>query len=331
MQYHVSITSLPIYCTPHQEDKPEKKGTHLAQIGPTQRIRPLPVVSAIVVFHEGDHLKSCLEALRKAARKVEDPVEIIVVENGARSDLWSETSELWDSWADLAKNEGPSSARNIGAQLARAELLAFVDDDGQVAPDFFQAALPYFKDPRVLGIRGRVIPRNHPYFSTLASHYDRGNRAIEDALITEGASLIRRTPFLEVKGFPEELQGHEGLALTHKLAQYDEMGRTLYAPDVHLYHDYLETWSDFLEKSLRLARNEQEIQNDTALHQYLQDYFETTFPMPDLSLRQRIARQALRAIRGGIQGAVRKTSTSGLARLSLLSKNTPMESPELWR
>lgn len=267
-----------------------------------------PRFSAVVVFWEGSgSLSPCLEALRRAESAISEPLEIIVINNGAEEERFAEAQHLADRWIRLANNQGPSVARNLGARQARGELVAFIDDDGLVEGRFFLAALPYFEDPEVMGLRGRLKPREHPYFSSLATHYDRGEEPLEDALITEGATIVRREPFLECGGFPERVYGHEGIQLTYRLQRGCRDRRTLYAPDVVLYHDYLCSWGEFWEKMTRFSKNEHDVkEREPGAAQYLSAYFGRAFPAPALGLRYRAARAGLRLLRSGLQAGSRK-------------------------
>jgi glycosyltransferase involved in cell wall biosynthesis len=52
---------------------------------------------------------------------------------------------------------GPGSARNQGIELARAEILAFTEDDIVVEKDWLMNALPYFEDDTVGGVEGLTL------------------------------------------------------------------------------------------------------------------------------------------------------------------------------
>lgn len=267
---------------------------------------PAPAVSAVVVFWQQSPAPGpCLQRLRQAGHLLEDALELVVVDNGCPADLSDALAGLWDRWIEVSHNLGPAGARNLGARAASAPIVAFVDDDGHVAEDYFARALPYFDDADVLGIRGRVQPRNHPLFAALATHYDRGARPLEDALITEGASLVRRDAFLQCGGFPEGVDGHEGIELTHRLSVHHPRGTTLYAPDVVLRHDYVNGWGEFVAKSMRHARNETELQRrDEEAARFLDDYFQRSFPTR-LTALQWLSRQGLRAVRFVLQTIAR--------------------------
>ncbi len=268
---------------------------------------PPPEVSVVVVFWaQSSPFGTCLQKIRQAGHRIDDALEVIVVNNGCGAELADRLVGLWDRWIEVSENVGPARARNLGARAARAPIVAFVDDDGHVDPDYFTRALEYFEDPRVLGIRGRVQPRNHPFLSALATHYDRGAEPLPDALITEGASLVRRRAFLDVHGFPEGVDGHEGIELTYRLLSNSARGTTLYAPDVLLSHDYVDGLREFVAKSIRHAQNEVDLDSrDPDAADFLRAYFKQSFPRRSLSPPQWLARHGLRLLRFLLQSAAR--------------------------
>lgn len=254
----------------------------------------------VVTWQKAPCPRRCLESLQEACSRVDADVEIIVVDNAGDTNPEAYQG-LWDRWVGLSENLGPGPARNLGAEIASGEILAFVDDDGVVDDDYFKNALPYFCDPHIVGIRGRITPVHHHYFSALASHYDRGPDPLEDALITEGASFVRRASFLAVDGFPFGIFGHEGLELTYRLTSLHPQVTTVYCPDVVLHHDYLTGWGEFFRKARRNAKCEERVEHrDPGAAAYLKEYFRRTFPRRRLPPSQEITRQLLRLLRAAL-------------------------------
>ena len=53
---------------------------------------------------------------------------------------------------------GLSGARNTGVGLADTEVVAFLDDDAEAAPDWLERLIALYDDPEVLAVGGRVEP-----------------------------------------------------------------------------------------------------------------------------------------------------------------------------
>ncbi|WP_426979485.1 glycosyltransferase family 2 protein [Pseudarthrobacter sp. O4] len=61
----------------------------------------------------------------------------------------------------IVENSGPkglSGARNTGAGVANARVVAFLDDDAEAAPDWLERMAAMYDDPDVLAVGGRVEP-----------------------------------------------------------------------------------------------------------------------------------------------------------------------------
>jgi len=107
-----------------------------------------------------------------------------------------------------SENHGPAPARNLGASLARAPILAFTDSDCRPDPGWLAAGLMPFADPAVALVSGPCVPKpgqplrltthmhfiyeEHPCFATMNVFY---RRAVFEALGGFDASLSARDPF----------------------------------------------------------------------------------------------------------------------------------------
>lgn len=88
------------------------------------------------------------------------PAQQIVVVVDHNADLYK---RLIDTVRDavIVENSGPqglSGARNTGVGCATADVVAFLDDDAEAAPDWLEHLVAFYDDPDVLAVGGRVEP-----------------------------------------------------------------------------------------------------------------------------------------------------------------------------
>lgn len=100
----------------------------------------LPWQLSVIIPHlnEPDDLRRCLLAL-DAQRADGIPFEIIVVDNGSSEMPMAACSGIPDLRLVRETVPGPGPARNLGANLARADVLAFIDCDCIAQPGWVRA------------------------------------------------------------------------------------------------------------------------------------------------------------------------------------------------
>ena len=171
-------------------------------------------LSVVVCTHDrSDDLRRCLAALAA----LEDPVEIIVVDSASRTPVLPV-----DGIRVVRLDEpGLSRARNAGLGVATGELVAFVDDDAAVAPDWARQITEPFTEDDVGCVGGACLPvfvsERPRWLSERLLQYAGVTRFRErrDALARRdypfGANICFRREAL-AEGFPENL-GRTGSAL----------------------------------------------------------------------------------------------------------------------
>lgn len=180
-----------------------------------------PSVSVVIPVFEGrPFLRGAVES---ALRQTEPPVEIILVDDGS-------TDGGIESVADVAggvpiriarqHHAGQSAARNRGVREARGELVAFLDQDDQWAPEHLaELCHPLVEDPTAtwafsdfdeIDAEGRVVTRSF-LRETAVAHPKSTLHALlaGDLMVVPSASVLRRSAFESLGGFDEALQGFE--------------------------------------------------------------------------------------------------------------------------
>lgn len=202
----------------------------------------------------------CIDALLGQPRAT--ALDIIVVDNASKPEQREQLAEGLASKPVRLFDEpkpGVSHARNCGLALARANWIAYLDDDALPFPDWTEQALEIVasEDARVGLIGGAVLPRwpqaaNEGYVSpanlgsrwlTLLSLIDSERRAHGSPVpeIVACNMLIRRKLLEEIGGFPTELGrtpgsllGGEEIAVARRVAERSFVVR--FEPRLRVHH-----------------------------------------------------------------------------------------------
>ena len=184
---------------------------------------PLPRVSIIVPTKPGQAEIQSVNAARRLDYP-KDKIEILV-----------------------ARGRQPAVQRNHALRVADGDLIYFLDDDSQPAPDVLRRAVAHFGEPAVQMVGGpNLCPPEAPFleqvfavvlaswiaFGPSRARYDRVGRVRasgEKELILCNL-LARRTVLLEAGGFDESLYPNEENALMDELQKRG--GRLIYDPAV---------------------------------------------------------------------------------------------------
>lgn len=132
-----------------------------------------PRVSVIIPhLNEPDDLRRCLLAL-DAQRVHGIAFEIIVVDNGSRQ-MPSFAATLVPGVRLMREAiPGPGPARNLGAALAEAPLLAFIDADCIAAPDWLAVIVECFERNRGVDFAGgdiRILPADPERLTSIEAY-----------------------------------------------------------------------------------------------------------------------------------------------------------------
>src|SRR5687768_7427373 len=121
---------------------------------------PQPKLSVILpTFNRANALKRALAALRRQS-VMPGEYEVVVVDNNSTDGTAGVVALFEDRRIRLIDEprQGLSYARNAGLAAARAPIVAFTDDDVEVAPDWVETILTTLaRYPHVDGLGGRVL------------------------------------------------------------------------------------------------------------------------------------------------------------------------------
>ncbi len=115
-------------------------------------------LSVVLVNHDGaDCLPGALTAL--ARHTASGSVECIVVDSGSTDESWRDVTTIWDKARVLRfdDNIGFCVGCNRGAEAAGGRLLAFVNFDSEVEPDWDLPLCRLLDDPTISVATGAVL------------------------------------------------------------------------------------------------------------------------------------------------------------------------------
>ena len=120
---------------------------------------PSPEVSVVICAYTAARSDALLEAVASLRQQSNPPCQVIVVVDHNRELLHWLRSHAPDVVAiENAEQPGLAGARNTGLHAARGEVVAFLDDDAVAAPDWIERLAAGYRDLRVIGVGGAVMP-----------------------------------------------------------------------------------------------------------------------------------------------------------------------------
>src|SRR5665213_891128 len=165
-------------------------------------MKKLTVSIVIPVYHEAEHLGSCLEAI---ARQTVTPDEVIVVDNNS-SDRTAAIAQFYPFVTVLReRRQGVVHARNRGFNAASGDIIGRIDADSLLPPDWTATVQQIFSaDAHLAAVTGSVC-----YYglalSWLLDTFDlrirrRMARLLGREVALQGANMaLRRSAWLKVR------------------------------------------------------------------------------------------------------------------------------------
>ncbi len=194
-------------------------GTTIKHTRCSKGIEQVPLFSVVIpTFNRRELLRQTLASVW--AQSLTD-YEVIVVDDGSTDGTWEELQALGSRVRALRQNNaGPGAARNLGAQCATGDYLAFLDSDDL----WFPWTLATFRDLAADGGPAVVSGLRDQFKEASAFlHMQRAPlrpRAFADYLaswsnvyaVAAGMIIIRRDVFLKIGGFtnqPVNMEDHD--------------------------------------------------------------------------------------------------------------------------
>ena len=184
-----------------------------------------PVVGAtrvsiiIPAFNEARMIGKCLDSLTRLDFP-RDQFEVILVDNGSKDS----TIQIAKSFADrvhltILEKHGVkiSALRNLGANSARGDILAFLDADCLPPAAWLTDILALAADGAGVVGAHYVLPEDSTWVGRTWHVYQEAPKAGDVSHVPAGDLVMRREDFLRVSGFDESIQTNEDYELCDRV------------------------------------------------------------------------------------------------------------------
>jgi glycosyltransferase involved in cell wall biosynthesis len=160
------------------------------------------------------------------------PQEVLVLDDGSTDGSTEQLKDLDVRVIQNACNQGRGAVRCRAMEEARFEFVLCCDATEVLEPAFLQKALPWFHDPHVAGVFGKIT---QPPAKTSIDRW-RGRHLFKlgipqvprcDALLATGGAIVRASAVRAVGGYNARLRHTEDA----------ELGRRLLASDFSVVYD----------------------------------------------------------------------------------------------
>lgn len=185
-----------------------------------------PALSVLITtYNRSEILRRTLKAWLDQTFK---DFELIVIDDGSTDSTWEVLNDYKSRYrAQLGdrlvihrqENKGASAARNLGINLARGDVIVFIDDDAYPVPIFLESHYRWHQRYPNAIVRGPIInisswdevtPAPPKGFLNRLRHYSK------NFFCTANVSIAKRY-ILEVGGFDESFKRWEDTELAYKL------------------------------------------------------------------------------------------------------------------
>jgi len=214
-----------------------------------------PLLSVVITSYTTERLKDIYELLESVKNQTYKNMETIFVAERSK--------ELYDKVKEYGKNIGLqnlrvifseeklwlSGARSLGAKEAKSEIIAFVDDDVVLYPDWAEEMVKTYEDDSVVGVTGAALPlwqgkkldwlpKNY-YWLISCTDWTNWNEPTEARSLWGMNMSLRREAFEKAGSFLSSLGYHQPMAedLEFSLRVKRRTGkRLLFNPKVKVWH-----------------------------------------------------------------------------------------------
>lgn len=218
----------------------------------------MDVTVILCTYNRCESLAIALESV--AASRMPDGVswEVLVVDNNSKDETRRVVEDFVTRYPGRFRyafeaRPGKSNALNSAVQKSSAPVLAFMDDDVQVEPDWLHRLTGVFEDPTYIGSGGKILPERGfdppawldtsvPYSLAALAMFDLGANPEELKEPPFGTNMaFRREVFVRYGEFRRDLGPQPGSEIRSEDTEFGMRllrggERIWYVPDAVVYH-----------------------------------------------------------------------------------------------
>lgn len=180
--------------------------------------------SVIVPAYNSERtLGDCLQAL-EAQTLPRENYEILVVDDGS-TDETSKIAQRYAACYIFQKNQGPASARNLGADFASGSIVLFTDSDCTPCANWIEEMVRPFADPLVVAVKGIYKTRQTEIAARFAQmefedRYDMLRQCDHIDMVDTYSAAFRKDVFKHMGGFDKRFPkaNNEDTELSYRLS-----------------------------------------------------------------------------------------------------------------
>jgi mycofactocin system glycosyltransferase len=234
--------------------------------------RQYPYVSVIIpVRNRPGEIAECLQSLN-GLDYPKEKLEIIVIDDASDDNTPDVVSTFPVHLIPLTERRQASFCRNLAAQRAHGEILAFLDSDCVADPLWLKELIPAFSNPSNGAVGGMVdayynkkgLDSYEKVKSSLnMGSWPKSSREVNPFFYLPSCNLlVRRNLFLQLKGFKEDMYVGEDVDFCWRL--HDQGSHIEYRPAGTVFHRHRNTVRQFCTRRFDYGTSEPLLQKNHA-------------------------------------------------------------------